>query len=117
MKIFEGKTPAERNKIIAAGVLGAMALLVVVYNIFNLYPSKKTSVTVTASPSPTASSSRKNLETVSMPSNEEVISEYTTTPVFYNPGSFYAPDAGRNIFAFYEPPPPTPYDLARTTSR
>jgi hypothetical protein len=108
MKIFEGKTPTERNKIIAAGVLGAMALLVVVYNVFNLYPGKKTSVTVTASPSPTASSSRKNPETVAMPSNEEVISEYTTTPVFYHPGSFYAPDAGRNIFAFYEPPPPTP---------
>jgi hypothetical protein len=44
-----------------------------------------------------------------MPSREDVISEYTTTPIFYNASSFYAPDAGRNIFAFYEPPPPTPY--------
>ena len=109
MKIFEGKSPAERNKTIAAGVLGAMALLVIVYNVMNLYPSRKTSVTVaSASPTP-AVSSRTNLEPVSMPSREDVISEYTTTPVFYNPGSFYAPDAGRNIFAFYEPPPPTPY--------
>ncbi|HLM01530.1 MAG TPA: IPT/TIG domain-containing protein, partial [Pyrinomonadaceae bacterium] len=31
------------------------------------------------------------------------------TPVAYTPGSFYAPDAGRNIFAFYEPPQPTPF--------
>ncbi len=108
MKIFEGKSPAERNKIIAAGVLGAMALLVVVYNIMTLYPSRKTSVTVTASPTPTVSP-RTNLQTVSMPSREEEIFGYTTNPIIYRPGSFYAPDAGRNIFAFYEPPPPTPY--------
>lgn len=109
MKIFEGKSPAERNKIIAAGVLGAMALLVVVYNIMNLYPSRKASVTVTsASPTPTGSP-RRNLEVVSMPSREEELLEYTSTPIFYRPGAFYAPDAGRNIFAFYEPPPPTPY--------
>jgi hypothetical protein len=108
MKIFEGKSPAERNKIIAAGVLGAMALLVVVYNIMTLYPSRKTSVTVSASPTP-AASPRPNLETIGMPSKEDEIFGYTTTPVVYSPGLFYAPDAGRNIFAFYEPPPPTPY--------
>lgn len=108
MKIFEGKSPTERNKIIAAGVLGAMSLLVVVYNIINLYPSRKTSVTVTASPKPTTAP-RVNLETVAMPSREDEISEYTTTPIFYDQKSSYAPDAGRNIFAFYEPPPPTPY--------
>ncbi len=39
---------------------------------------------------------------------------YTTTPVIYDPGNFYAPDAGRNIFAFYEPPPPTPYSPTPT---
>ena len=109
MKIFEGKSPAERNKIIAAGVLGAMALLVVVYNVMNLYPSRKASVTVTsASPTP-SSSSRTSLEPVSMPSREDENLIYTSTPIFYRPGAFYAPDAGRNIFAFYEPPPPTPY--------
>ncbi len=109
LKIFEGKTPTERNKIIAALVLGAMALLAIVYNIAGLYPSRKpTNITVSVSPSPTASP-KTNLEPVSMPTADEQIFGYTTTPVIYNPGSFYAPDAGRNIFAFYEPPPPTPY--------
>ncbi len=109
MKIFEGKTPAERNKIIAAAVLGAMVLVVIVYNIMTLYPSKKTVVAVTtASPTPTASP-RANSETAGMPTKDDQIFVDTTTPVFYNPTSFYAPDAGRNIFAFYEPPPPTPY--------
>ena len=110
MKIFEGKTPAERNKIIAAAVLGVMVLIVIVYNIMTLYPSKKTVVAVTsASPTPTASSPRANSEAAGMPTKDDQIFVDTTTPVFYNPTSFYAPDAGRNIFAFYEPPPPTPY--------
>ncbi len=109
MKIFEGKSPTERNKIIAAGVLGAMALLVVVYNIMGLYPSRKTSVTVTAASPTPAASSRTNLEPVSMPSREDENLLYTSTPILYNQRAFYAPDAGRNIFAFYEPPPPTPY--------
>ncbi|MDQ3321994.1 MAG: IPT/TIG domain-containing protein [Acidobacteriota bacterium] len=110
IKIFEGKTPTERNKIIAAGVLGAMALLAILYNVVGLYPSRKTTVTVrTASPTPTASP-RSNAESVAaLPNQAEMDFEYTTTPVVYNAGSFYAPDAGRNIFAFYEPPAPTPY--------
>jgi hypothetical protein len=41
-------------------------------------------------------------------------SPYTTTPIVYDPSSAYAPDAGRNIFAFYEPPPPTPYSPTPT---
>ena len=110
MKLFEGKSPAERNKIIAALVLGAMALLSLAYTFGgSFFGSRKVSVTVTASPTPTASPRRNAVTAVTMPSDAEVNFEYTTTPVNYEPGNFYAPDAGRNIFAFYEPPPPTPY--------
>lgn len=109
-KIFAGKTPTERNKIIAAGVLGAMASLAILYNIIGAYyPSgKKTSVSVTVSPSPTVSP-KTNIDVVAMPNPNEMDLVYQSTPVFYNSGSFFAPDAGRNIFAFYEPPVPTPY--------
>jgi hypothetical protein len=110
MKLFEGKSPAERNKIIALIGLGAMAVLAIGYNIIGLYPSRKTNVTVSASASPTPSGSPRNSSDIAaLPSNEEIIFGYTTTPISYSPGAFYAPDAGRNIFAFYEPPPPTPY--------
>lgn len=109
IKIFEGKTPTERNKIIAASVLGVMALLAILYNIVGLYPSRKTVVTVSsASPTPTAAPGT-NREIVELPNQEEMNFDYTTTPVVYSPGDSYAPDAGRNIFAFYEPPAPTPY--------
>lgn len=109
IKIFEGKTPAERNKIIAAGVLGVMALLAILYNIVGLYPNRKTTtVNVKVSPTPTASPNA-SMEIAALPSQEDVDFVYTTTPVVYNAGNFNAPDAGRNIFAFYEPPAPTPY--------
>lgn len=110
MKLFEGKSTAEKNKIIAALALGSMAVLAIGYNIIGLYrPARKTSVTVTATPTPTASPRTGSDNVAALPNDAEVNFEYTTTPVIYNPGAFYAPDAGRNIFAFYEPPPPTPY--------
>ncbi len=109
IKIFEGKTPTERNKIIAALVLGAMALLAILYNIVGLYPGGKTSVTVkSASPTPTVLQ-KTGAEVAAMPNQTEMDLAYTTVPVVYNPNRYGAPDAGRNIFAFYEPPAPTPY--------
>jgi hypothetical protein len=44
-----------------------------------------------------------------MPSQTEQDFTYQTTSLNYRPGNSIAPDAGRNIFAFYEPPVPTPY--------
>ena len=112
MKIFEGKSPAERNKTIAAIVLGVMALIALTYTFGGMFfSSKKTTVAVTVSPTPTPKTSvpKGDTQNSTLPSQEDVDFQYTTTPVVYIPGKFYAPDAGRNIFAFYEPPPPTPY--------
>lgn len=114
MKLFEGKSPAERNKIIAAIVLGVMAVMALAYTFGgSIFGSRKVSVNVTATPTPTASP-RRNTETVRMPSREDELLAYTTTPIVYDPSASYAPDAGRNIFAFYEPPPPTPYSPTPT---
>jgi hypothetical protein len=111
MKIFEGKSPGERNKIIAALVLGVMALFALTYTFGGMFFGGKKTVTVSVSPTPTASPSanRGDTQITGLPSQAQVDLEYVNTPVAYNPNSFYAPDAGRNIFAFYEPPPPTPY--------
>ena len=112
MKVFEGKTPAERNKLIAAIVLGVMATIALTYTFGGMFFSSKKkpaiAVKVSATPTPAASTTG-NGQNASLPSQEDVNFQYTTTPVIYNPDKFYAPDAGRNIFAFYEPPPPTPY--------
>ncbi len=107
MKLFEGKSPAERNKIIAAGVLGIMALFSLYLAFGGSIFSRKTSVTVTASPTPKRETTPAGTdESKNLPPISEQNFTYETTPVVYNPASAYAPDAGRNIFAFYEPPPP-----------
>jgi hypothetical protein len=112
MNIFAGKTPTERNKIIAASVLGIMALFSL-YLAFggSLFSSGKTTVTVSASPSPSPSAlpNQANLTPITIPDDAAIITEWTSTPVDYSRWDYGAPDAGRNIFAFYEPPPPTPY--------
>ncbi len=109
MNIFEGKSPEERNKIIAAAVLGVLALGSLFFAFGPSLRGSSTTVTVTASPSPSPSSRDRELRAVTMPSQSQQDFEYESTPIFYRPGSFMAPDPGRNIFAFYEPPLPTPY--------
>ncbi len=111
MKLFEGKSPEERNKLIAAMVLGVLALVALTYTFGGIFfGGKKPTVTVSAPPTPTATASpRPNSDVAALPTNDAINQIYMTTPVVYNPGQFYAADAGRNIFAFYEPPIPTPY--------
>ena len=116
MKLFEGKSPTERNKIIAAIVIGVLAVLALGNMIFSPFSGSKKSITVNLSPTPTASASpNRNGDTVvtALPKQNEIDDIYTRIPVSmqYPPS---ASDAGRNIFAFYEPPVPTPYSPTPT---
>lgn len=109
MGLFEGKTTTERNKIIAAGVLGLVALIALYFafgrSLFSSSPN--VSVSVKSSPTPRSNvPAPSNAENSKMPTASEQDFAYQTTMVDYRPGSNYAPDPGRNIFAFFEPPPP-----------
>lgn len=111
MKLFEGKTKSERNKIIAAIALGGASLIVLFFAFGRgMISGGSTTVTVKPSPSPknstTAGSNPGKLE---MPSAEQQRFDGETLPIVYSGSFFNAPDPGRNIFAFYEPPRPTPY--------
>ncbi len=109
MRFLEGKTSTERNKIIAAGLLGivSLAALYMAFGRSFFGGSTTTAVTVKVTPTP-----RVNTPTVAargdnvLPSRDEQNFVYQTTPILYNPGIAGAPPPGRNIFAFYEPPPP-----------
>lgn len=93
---------------IAAIVLGVLALGALFFA-FGPSFSSTPKVTVSVSPTPKASASVP-LQPVDskMPTQDAQDFMYGTTPVSCcNPIS--APDAGRNIFAFYEPGVPTPY--------
>ncbi len=108
MALLAGKTPTERNKIIAAGILGLVAL-VSLYLAFGrgMMGGSSASARPTPSPTPSRAGTAPRGDTA-MPSIEEQQSVYESTPVVYRPDGFRAPDPGRNIFAFYEPPPPCP---------
>lgn len=115
MKIFEGKTPTERNKIIAAIVLGVLAVLMLTYTFGGMFfGGNKVTVTTTKSPTPKKTDSANNAANSEIPAQSEVNALYASIPVYYNPNSLFAPDAGRNIFAFYEPPVPTPFSPTPT---
>jgi len=112
MKLFEGKSTTERNKIIAAIVLGVLCLFVFYFAFGRSLFSSSATVSVKVSPTPkptTTTSSKADPDKFRLPSEDEQNLIETSTPISYNQASFYAPDPGRNIFAFYEPPAPTPY--------
>lgn len=105
MALFEGKTPTERNKMIAAGVLGLISLVALYLAFGRGLTGSSTSAKPSASPSPTPRAATTSRSDPAMPPQSEQDFTYQTTaiPAVYTPS---APDPGRNIFAFYEPPPP-----------
>jgi hypothetical protein len=115
MALFEGKTPAERNKLIAAIVLGVIALISLSYMIFgsssapapkkaNANSNKGTTTTQLQAPptGPIQSPKEVRHETETLTPPQPIEISWTPTA---------APEPNRNIFAFYVPPPkpsPTP---------
>ena len=109
MGLFEGKTPAERNKTIAALALGAVALFFLARMFF-----------FAGSSQPSNNRPRRNTNTNASRSNagaangvaasDDLNAEgsFVPAPVVFRPSTPDVPDAARNIFAFYVPPPPKP---------
>jgi hypothetical protein len=109
MALFEGKTPAERNKVIAAIAFGALALILVGRMFFggddpprrpsnsNSRNSKVAAANGTATTNGGSANSLADDPTLRVPRE-----------VNYTPISYSVPDAGRNIFAFYVAPVPQP---------
>ncbi|MCS6874107.1 MAG: hypothetical protein N2Z23_00565 [Pyrinomonadaceae bacterium] len=113
MKVFENKSDAEKKKIIVAIVLGVLALASLTYTFSGIFVSRKAKA-ITPPVTNISTSERKNQPNEDLPSQTDIESEWLTTPVVYSPSSFVAPEPRRNIFAFYEPPPPTPYQPTPT---
>jgi hypothetical protein len=122
MNPLAGKTTSERNKMIAAVVLGVVALSSLYLAFGRGIFSGSTTVAVEAKPTPKVGSPSSDTKSVNMPSHDELNFGWTTTAIDYKPGNYDAPPPGRNIFAFAEPPecypncpkPPTPTPAVKT---
>lgn len=115
MALFEGKTPAERNKLIAAIALPILALIFV-YNMLS-GPSRPAPATTTANVKsnarpggarPSTASQQAPGTTAAVVGEVEVPAAADVVPINCCPEPVSGSDAGRNIFAFYVKPPPTP---------
>ncbi len=109
MGLFEGKTPAERYKAIAAIVLGALAVLFLARGLFGGGSTKPTAV---ANPRPTP---RKTVGSAPLNDAGPDPTLVPPTPVVYSPLSPGGTDAGRNIFAYYVRPTPAPKPSSEAT--
>jgi hypothetical protein len=121
MALLEGKSPAERNKLIAAIAFGALALILVGRMFFgggDTPPPRRSTNTNSRPPTAVSGTSGANGDAQADDPTLQI-----PIPVNYTPVSYNVPDAGRNIFAFYvapvapaqpiasavvEAPPPTP---------
>lgn len=106
MAVLEGKTLAERNKLIAAAVLGAVALFVL-WSVFfgSSTPQRRRTGGSITRPSPDRPSAE--VRGRATPPVETDTSLELPQPVEYSPTLPSAPAPRRNIFAYYTPPPTT----------
>jgi hypothetical protein len=119
MSLFEGKTPAERNKIIAAIALGALSLIAIVFVFFgdSLFGSSKAGTQGShPSPSPVKSPAANTGASQTTAANDASAQTMgAMVAVSYSPVAPPDPAIGRNIFSFYVPPPPTPEKVIPAT--
>src|ERR1043166_3495866 len=103
MQLFDPGNPNEKKKIIAAAVLGVAAILVLGYVFFGGGSSKPQTNQTRAAATPAPLKKPMN-----QPGGEKPADDPSTfQPVVYNGSVPPLSETRRNIFAYYEPPPPT----------
>jgi len=101
MQLFDPNNPNEKKKMIVAAILGVGALLVLGYLFIGGGGSTKPTNRASASPTPTPTRGPKP-----PPPDTESDDVSVYQEIIYNGTVVGAPEADRNIFAYYVPPPP-----------
>jgi hypothetical protein len=105
MALVDLSKPGEKKKLIFAAALGLGAIIVLYWALigFDSRPAQPTRTTASATPGrPTTITQRPAPAT---PVSPEVLDAARFSPIDYEPLSYSAPEAKRNIFAYYKPPP------------
>lgn len=106
MQLVDLSKPGEKKKLILAAALGLGAILVLWWALFGFDSGTPTTAT-----RPTPSPTPQRAQAAAARSNQVVSPEVKRledyTELIYQPASYNPPEARRNIFAYYEPPPKT----------
>jgi hypothetical protein len=108
MQAVDLTKPGEKRKLIWAGILGLAAVVTLWWVLFGFGGSSQKSNTTTraaATPTP-APRTQPGTQRAGQTVSPDVANAALFSPIRYEPSSYSAPDAKRNIFAFYVPPPP-----------
>lgn len=101
MALFEGKTPTERNKTIAAIVSGVLAVFALAYG-SGLFSGSSSTTTTNANRRRTTA--RGATQVADNTGGDDAANLDRLLPVVYRPPVPNVPAPGRNIFAYYVPP-------------
>jgi hypothetical protein len=106
MQLVDLSKPGEKKKLIWAAVLGLVAIVFLWWTLIGF--GSGTPSTSSARPSPTPAQQRPAPTPVGPngTASAEVNGLAAFTEINYTASSYSAPEAKRNIFAYYEPPPP-----------
>ena len=116
MQAIDLNKPGEKKKLIWAAALGLAALIVLWYVFFGFGSSSGTrtansnsNANARAATSPTPARSQTGAATTSTQAVSPDVADLAQfAPIKYEPISYSAPEAKRNIFAYYVPPKPSP---------
>lgn len=105
MSLVDLSKPGEKKKLIWAGALGLVAIIVLWWTFIGFDSGPKTAARPTATPTPQRAAQQNPQRPANGTVSPEVKNLEAFTEVQYNPASYNAPEAKRNIFAYYIPPP------------
>jgi hypothetical protein len=105
MALVDLSKPGEKKKLIFAGALGLGAILVLYWVLIGFgSQSTPTRTTTSATPQRTTTTTTQRPATAAPQVSQQVVDATKFAPIDYVPSSYSAPEAKRNIFAYYEPP-------------
>src|SRR5690349_15202468 len=104
MALVDLSKPGEKKKLIFAAALGLGAILVLYWVLIGFDSRPPVTRTATASPTPQRTTTAQPRPGAVVPASPQVLDAARLAPIEYLPSSYNAPEAKRNIFAYYEKP-------------
>lgn len=103
MQAVDLSKPGEKKKLIWAALLGLVALVILWWALFGFGGSGSSNTQPRAAATPTPA--RQRAGAVAENVSPDILDLGRFAPIDYQPSSYSAPEATRNIFAYYVPPP------------